>query len=194
MIGASLQTTKGILSSTSTTSCSIRLGEKHGYLTDDLADTLQAQHKLPPPTLNDSIDSRSSVKLHLTIPDVLKTTRVAWMSMDRIKHLLDSSAPGWFPSGRINEVHILPEATDGNTAVYGAGYLQGLILDMLNLLAVSAGKHVLLGSDSKCAGPSLYLNGLTLEELDVMAKTVSISYDSKPDREADPGPFSGLPF
>jgi hypothetical protein len=101
------------------------------------------------------------------------------MSPGRIKHLLDFSSPGWFPSGRIDEVHILPESTDANSAVYDAGYLQGLVLDMLNLLAVSAGRHVLLGSDSKCAAPSLYINGLTLEEVDVVIKTVSTSYDSE---------------
>ncbi|KAI5449182.1 hypothetical protein NCC49_005267 [Naganishia albida] len=39
---------------------------------------------------------------------------------------------------------------------------------MLNLLAVSAGKHVLLGCDKKCTRPALHINGLTLEEVSVV--------------------------
>jgi hypothetical protein len=138
-----------------------------------LLDTLQAQLKTPPPTLFDTIESRSGIKSHLAIPEHLKTAQVEPLETRQINRILETSPLGWFPSGRINEVNIKPDPTGTDASEFDKGYLQALTLDMLNLLAVSAGKHVLLARAKKCPRPVLRIDGLTLAEVDVVLDMVS---------------------
>lgn len=172
-VGSCLTPLQGCLNS-STTSCSVRLGAKYEPFTDALVDTLQAQLKTPPPTLFDTIESRSAFKLHLAIPEHLKTAQVEPLETRQVKHLLETSPLGWFPSGRINEVNIKPDSTGPDASEFDKSCLQALTLDMLNLLAVSAGKHVLLGCAKKCPRPVLRIDGLTLAEVDIVLDMVSL--------------------
>jgi hypothetical protein len=156
-------------------SCAVRLGARKHRCNDDLSDTLHAQLNARPPRLLESLAGLSSIKVNVAIPEHLKTTGIKPLSIQHTNDLLNVSSIGWFPSGRINEVHVESEVKWRNlSAKFDQGSLQTMALDMLNLLAVSAGKHVLLGADKGCKRPILCIKGLTFEEVKVVLDLVNL--------------------
>lgn len=154
--------------------CLVQLGADYVGFTDDMMDTLGSESRLDQLTLGDSSSSRRGEELQVIVPDFVKPTRAAPTTLARMKALLDYSSPGCVPSSRIDQVHVFPQYCQ-DASDFDVDYLRNLTLDMLNLLAVSVGKHVLLQTngvpDFKI--PILSIRGLQLRDVDAVVDMAS---------------------
>lgn len=171
----------------------VRLGANYVSFTDDMSDTLQSEYGLSPRILYESSCRSLNGELQIMVPNFIKSTRAIPTTPTRMKALLDYSPPGWLRSSRINEVSVFPQYCQ-EPSDFDIDYIRNLTLELLNLLAVSAGKHVLSGANasSSCKSPVLHMHGLHLKDVDAVVDMASPLFPQTEIPQADNVPISSF--